>query len=80
MVEMTKCNKDTVMRGHYKATSNYKILDDFIKSGEDCVKLTGWKHKTPYVCTGSLTKSIQRFKLAGIAAVTVKGEVYLIRN
>lgn len=79
MIEMTKCNKDTVMKG-YKKTSNLKILNEFIESGEDCVKLTGWKHKSPYACTGSLVKSIQRFKLAGITAVTVKGEVYLIKN
>ena len=79
MIAMEQCKKDEVMKG-YKRTNNLKILNDFIESEMDCVKLTGWKHVSACSCASALKKSIQRFKMTSITVVTIKGEVYLIKK
>lgn len=63
-----------------KATKNYDIIMEFVESDHDCVKVEGWTHSSACVCTASLNKSIKTFNKGGIKAVTVNGEVYLVKE
>ncbi len=63
-----------------KETKNYDIIMEFMESDYDCVKVQGWTHTTPYSCAASLNRSIERFHKGGIKAVTVNGEVYLVKS
>lgn len=71
--------KDLGYRG-YKKTKNQVIIDEFIESGLDCAKLEGWTNKDAGSCATSINISIKRFKKTGIRCISMKGEVYLIRE
>ena len=58
----------------------YAMLQEFVASGHECVKLEGWKHKSASACAMSLRASIKRYRLFHIK-VTVRGnDVYLIKS
>ena len=71
--------KIELKRGHYKKTEMQKILEEFLASGQDCVKIEDWTQKSAMCCAGVLNKSIERFKLTGARAISRNGEVFLIR-
>ena len=66
--------------GGYRKTSNLKILDEFVKSGYQCVKVENYPQKDAANCRNSLVNSIKKFKLNGIK-VSVRGrDVFLINT
>ena len=74
---------DVKKLGHrysYKSTENLRILEEFEKSGETCVRIEDFPQKHASSCYASLRKSIMRFHMNGISVFTRKGEVFLIRN
>ena len=64
----------------YRKSENQKIIEEFLESKHDCVKVEGWTQKSAMCCAGSLNKSIERFKLTGARALSRKGEVFLIKT
>lgn len=68
------------LRSHgWKKSENLLLLEKFIDSGLDCMKVEGWKHKNARVCSSSLANSIKRYKINGVRAFTLKDEVFLIK-
>lgn len=64
----------------FKACRNQTIIQQFLDSGETCVKLDGYPHKSASVCRSVMGASIQRMKLDSTVKVILrKGEVFLIR-
>lgn len=67
--------------GHtWKPCKNQKIIQEFIDSGEKCVKLEGWTHKDAFHCQRSMTLSIARMHVNQVIAISRKGEVFLLRT
>jgi hypothetical protein len=66
--------------GGYKKTENMKIIDEFVDSGLDCVKVEGWTQKYAWRCAWSLNQTIKRLKKSGIRALSRDGEVFLIKE
>lgn len=64
----------------YKPTKLLALLDEFVQSGLDCVKVEGWTHKTAASCASSLAVAIKRQNRSGIRAVLRNGEVFLIKT
>lgn len=64
----------------YKHTKNQKILEEFVESGLDCVKVEDWTQKTARGCASSFNTSIGVYKMTGIKAISRKGEVFLIKT
>lgn len=65
---------------NYKRCKNQKILEEFVDSGLKCVEVLGWKQKNAYQCAASFNRSIKRFKLYNIQAISTNGRVYLIHT
>ena len=63
----------------YKRTKWLKIIDEFVESDMDCVKLENFSHKTSTSCTAALKVAIKRYHKAGIQAIERNGEVFLIK-
>lgn len=64
----------------FKACRNQKIIQQFLDSGETCVKLEDFPHKSASVCRSVMRASIQRMKLDSTVKVVLRnGEVFLIR-
>lgn len=63
----------------YKRSSNLELLEEFVNSGMDCVKVEDWTQSTANACAGSLNSSIKRYNLYSIRAISRGGEVYLIK-
>lgn len=63
----------------YRKSENQKIIEEFLASEHDCVKIEGWAQKTAVSCAGSLNKSIERYKMTGAKAISRDNEVFLIR-
>ena len=63
-----------------KRTKMLKVLDEFVKSGHQCVKLEGWTHKNVESLRGVINKSIARFGSNGIKVVIRKKEVFLVNE
>lgn len=63
----------------YKKSDNQKILEEFLASGHDCVKVEDWNQKSAMSCAGSFNKTIERFKMTGARAISRKGEVFLVK-
>ena len=64
--------------GGYKKTDNMLIVEEFIESGLDCVKVEGWTQKEAYRCAWSINQTIKRMKKSGIRALSRDGEVFII--
>lgn len=64
----------------YRHTKNQKILQDFIDSGLDCVKIEDYPHKSASVCCGVLRKSAERFHMNNIEILYRGEDVYLVRK
>lgn len=64
----------------FKACRNQKIIQQFLDSGETCVKLEDYPHKSANVCRCVVNASIRRMKLdSTVKTVLRNGEVFLIR-
>ena len=63
----------------YKVGSNQKIIEEFVDSGHDCVKVEGWTNKTACSAAGSLNKTIETMRKGGIKAISRNGEVFLVK-
>lgn len=64
----------------WKACKNQQIIQEFLDSGERCVKLEGWTHKDAFHCQRSMTLSITRMHVNQVIVVTRNGEVFMIRT
>lgn len=64
----------------YRKSENQRIIEEFLESKNDCVKVEGWPQKNAMVCAASLNKSIERYKMTGATAISRDGEVYLIKT
>lgn len=74
------CDLKKIMNAKgFKGTKNYDIITEFVEGNYECVKIEGWEHANAYSCTGSLNSAIKRFNKGGIKAVTINGEVYLVK-
>lgn len=63
-----------------KRTRNRDILEEFVNSGEDCVLLKDYKHKSAESFQASLLNSIRYFGIKNVS-VAVRGEkIYLLRK
>lgn len=63
----------------YKKSNNQKIIEEFLATGLNCVRVEGWTQKTALSCAGSLNRSIKKYKMTGARSISRKGEVFLIR-
>ena len=43
----------------YRKSENQRIIEEFLESKNDCVKIEGWPQKNAMVCAASLNKSIE---------------------
>lgn len=66
----------------FKSTKNLEILDEFINSGFEMVRLEGAdkEYKNAESCVSSLSASIKRFKRDNIKATVIDGEAFLINT
>lgn len=64
----------------YKTGCNQKIIEEFVDSGYDCVKVEGWTNKTAGSATNSLNSTIKTMHKGGIKAVSRRGEVFLVKT
>ncbi len=63
----------------YAKSNNYKILQEFIDSGLDCVEVTEYNHTNHTSCQSSLWKSIRTYRMNSIRCFSRKGKVFLIK-
>lgn len=68
------------LRGYaYRRTDNMLIIEEFLKSEFDCAKVDGWTQSTAGHCAGSLNNTIKLMKVPQVKAVSMKGEVFLVK-
>lgn len=72
-------NKNDLKSVTYKRTSNLKIIDEFVRSELDCVRLEGYTHKSATVCAQCLRVSVKRFGACGVRVVQRKDDVFLVK-
>lgn len=63
----------------YNPTRNQAIIKEFAEGDNDCVKVEGWTHKTPFSCANALNTAARTMNMTQVRAVVRKGEVYLYR-
>lgn len=66
--------------GGYKPTANMKLINEFVESDLDCVKVEEWTHKNAWTAAWSLNETIKRMKKNGIKAISRNGEVFIIKE
>lgn len=64
---------------HYKKSELQNILEEFLESGVDCVKIEDWTQKTASSCASSFNVAAKRYKLVGARAISRNGEVFLVK-
>ena len=78
-MKLTPYNKKDLYINGYKRTKNIRIIDEFVNSEYDCVKVEGWSHGEAFHHAASLNMTIKRMNKSGIKAVSRKGEVFLVK-
>lgn len=71
--------KSVINGGTYKRSDNLRILEEFADSGLECAEVKNFSQKNAEVCASSLANSIKHYGFSGIAAISRKDHVYLIR-
>ena len=66
--------------GLYKKSDNLSILEEFVESGLECAEVKNFTQKNAEICASSLANSIKHYGFSGIAAISRKNHVYLIRD
>lgn len=64
---------------YFKKTELQKILEEFLESGADCVKIEEWTQKNASGCASSFNNAAKRYKMSGVKAISRKGEVFLVK-
>lgn len=73
-------NYEDIEKKSYKPGKNQRILDEFVHSNYDCVRIEDYPHKTASSCQAAFAKSIKIFGLANsVRVISSKGEVFLIK-
>lgn len=79
-MKLTPYNYEDIERKGYKLGKIQKILDEFVHSDYDCVRVEEYPHKSAGSCQAAFSKSIKNFGLANSIRVTSsRGEVFLVR-
>lgn len=58
----------------------FALIDSFLNSDHQCVKITGWNHKSANVCKSSLDAVIKRERFFGVKVVVRGDEVFLVKK
>lgn len=67
--------------GKKRRGANQAIIEEFVNSGHDCVKIENYTHKSAESCEASFGKSIQRSPYKDSVDVCIrKGEVFLVKK
>ena len=64
----------------YKPCKNQKIIQEFLDSGEKCVKVEDYPHKDAGSCRNALALSAKRMGANNVIAITRRGMVFMINT
>ena len=64
----------------YKPCKNQKIIQEFLDSGEKCVKVEDYPHKDAGSCRSALALSAKRMGVNNVIAITRRGMVFMINT
>lgn len=64
----------------YKPCKNQKIIQEFLDSGEKCVKVEDFLHRDAASCRNALALSARRMGANSVIVVTRKGMVFMINT
>ena len=62
----------------YKKTKNQEVVEDFIKSGLDCVLVEGWTQKAAGGAAFAYNKAAKTMRV-GVRAISRGNKVYLLK-
>lgn len=63
----------------YCKCKNQALIEEFVASDMECAKVEGFTQQDAAQCAGSLNRSIARFNIGGVRAISRNGEVFLIK-
>lgn len=61
-------------------TRVYDIVQEFIHSKEECVKVTAYTHKHAYSCASSISKCLRTHRIHTVQCFVLHGEVFLMKK
>lgn len=64
----------------FKPCKNQKIIQEFLDSGEKCVKVEDFPHRDASSCRNALRLSARRMGANSVIVVTRKGVVFMINT
>lgn len=82
-MKLTKCDVNEFKekyKKYYKKSKWQEVLENFLESDMDCVKVEDYSNKDAKSCATALGTAIKRFHMTGVRSVLCDGEVYLIRE
>lgn len=79
-MKITAYEKEKLGVAPNKKTYILNILDEFLESGMDCVKIEGWTHASVNSCVNTIHKAIKRYNKGNVRVITRSGEVFLIKT
>lgn len=84
-MEMVPCKLSEIKREHLKDTiitskEYYALLDDFLDSDYQCVKVTGWEHVRAVYCQQIISRIIRKRRMIGVKCALRDNEVFLIKT
>lgn len=79
-MNLVKWDRNSIDGLYMAKTKNQPIIEEFIASGMDCAKVTGWENKSAANCAASMNQTIKKFKYHGVKAISRRDEVYFIKT
>jgi len=73
------CSKDIYTK-MYKTSSNMELIDQFLKSDHECVRIVDHHWANAKSGYASLKKSIKHYHYGGIEVFMRQGDIYLIKT
>lgn len=79
-MEMVPYNVEEIEKERARPGAIYALLDKFLSSDHQCVKVTGWHNAKAEYCRNVFDSVIKRRRLFGVKVVVRKNEVFLVKK
>lgn len=67
-------------RNIYGLCKNQQVLNEFVASGHECVRVDGFENKSASAAANAMNNSAKRIGLLNVKAISRAGKLYLLRE
>lgn len=78
-MRLVACEVPELRKGCYKKSEVMELIEEFVSSEHECVRIDGWHHKTAGGCYNVFYSALKRYNVGNVIVRTSGDNVYLVK-